>query len=183
MTCIVGIEHKHGVLIGGDSAGTAGWSQTIRADSKVFTVGQYVMGFTSSFRMGQLLRYKLDVPSPTRQEHRDLERFMATTFIDGVRKTLSHGGFAERNNGIETGGTFLVGIGGRLFCIEDDYQVGVACSGYQAVGCGEELARGSLHTTAQFRFTPRQRAELALDAAAELSAGVAAPFVFIDQPK
>lgn len=183
MTCIIGIEHKHGVLIGGDSAGTAGWSQTIRADSKVFTVGDYAMGFTSSFRMGQLLRYKLEVASPTREERRDLERFMSTTFIDAVRKTLTTGGFAEKENGQETGGTFLVGVAGRLFCVEGDYQVGVPSTGYEAVGCGDDLARGSLHTTAQFRFTPRQRAELALDAAAAMSAGVAGPFVFIDHPK
>jgi len=64
MTCIVGIQHDGRVYIGGDSAGVAGYSITSRADAKVFTVGPYVMGFTSSFRMGQLLRYGLKAPKP-----------------------------------------------------------------------------------------------------------------------
>ena len=39
MTCIVGIADGAKVWIGGDSAGVAGWSLTVRADEKVFAVG------------------------------------------------------------------------------------------------------------------------------------------------
>ncbi len=54
MTAIVGLVHNATVYIGGDSAGVSGYSMTVRADSKVFTIGPYLMGFTTSFRMGQL---------------------------------------------------------------------------------------------------------------------------------
>jgi hypothetical protein len=178
MTCIVGIEHDDGVLIGGDSAGLAGWSKTIRADEKVFTVGPYAMGFTTSFRMGQLLRYSLDVPAPDA----DVDRFMATTFVDAVRRTLKDGGWATTTEGQETGGVFLVGVAGRLYRVSSDYQFGRAADGYQAVGCGGDIALGSLHTTSQYDIAPDTRATLALEAAAALSGGVAGPFVLIDQP-
>ena len=62
MTCIVGLVHEGVVYIGGDSAGVAGLSLVVRADEKVLRNGDFLMGFTTSFRMGQLLRYKLDPP-------------------------------------------------------------------------------------------------------------------------
>jgi hypothetical protein len=55
MTCIVGLRQGGKVFIGGDSAGISGWDVTVRADPKVFLSGPYAMGFTSSFRLGQLL--------------------------------------------------------------------------------------------------------------------------------
>ena len=52
------------MYIGGDRAGVAGLSLTVRADEKVFQNGEFLMGFTTSFRMGQLLRYSLKPPPP-----------------------------------------------------------------------------------------------------------------------
>ena len=123
MTCIVGLVDDGRVWMGGDSAGVAGWDLTVRADRKVFRNGPYVMGFTSSFRMGQLLRHGFEPPSPPEQPG-DLEAFMATTFIDAVRERLKAGGWAVKNLEQEQGGTFLVGVSGRLFEIGSDYQVG-----------------------------------------------------------
>lgn len=182
MTCIVGIEYDGGVLIGGDSAGTAGCSQTIRADEKVFTNGPYVMGFTSSFRMGQLLRYSLNAPVPGTDDHEDLDRFIATVFIEAVRDTLKSGGFAVIDKGQEEGGTFLMGLAGRLYMIDNDYQFGRSVDGYAAVGCGDDIALGSLHTTAQYDIDPLERVQLALEAATALNGGVAGPFTIIDHP-
>lgn len=62
MTCIVGLVDQGNVWIGGDSAGVGGYDLMLRADQKVFRNGDFLMGFTSSFRMGQLLRYKLSPP-------------------------------------------------------------------------------------------------------------------------
>lgn len=172
MTCIVGIQHGQRVWIAGDSAGVGGYSLSLRADAKVFRNGPYVMGFTSSFRMGQLLRYAFAAPRPTTD---DLDRFMATTFIDGVRECLKTGGFAEKTNNVEEGGSFLVGVRGTLYAVHSDFQIARTLDGYDAVGCGSDLALGSLHSTRD-RQSPKRRAIAALEAAAHHSAGVAAPF-------
>lgn len=171
MTCIVGIQHRDRVYIGGDSAGVAGYSITVRADSKVFTVGPYIMGFTTSFRMGQLLRYAFKPPEPTG----DLEAFLSTTFIDAVRTCLKDGGWLSKNKDQEEGGTFLVGVKGQLFSVESDFQVGRPLDGYAAVGCGSDLALGALHATRE--RGPQWRVQTALAAAAYHSAGVSGPFV------
>src|SRR2546430_1004120 len=99
--------------MGGDSAGVSGWGLVVRADHKVFRNGPYVMGFTSSFRMGQLLRWGFDPPAPP-DCRGDLESFMATTFVDAVRGRLKAGGWAKKDSEQEQGGTFLVGVCGRL---------------------------------------------------------------------
>ena len=178
MTAIVGIVKDGQVHIGGDSAGVSGWSLTVRADSKVFTTGPYVMGFTTSFRMGQLLRYALQPPTPSG----DLEAFMATAFVDAVRDTLKNGGWARKESEREEGGVFLVGVHGRLFCVESDYQVGEAVDGYAAIGCGNEIALGALHATASTGMRPRKRIKLALEAAERFSAGVRGPFAYVASP-
>jgi hypothetical protein len=171
VTAIVGLVHDDRVYIGGDSAGIADYSVTIRADAKVFRNGPYLLGFTSSFRMGQLLRYALQPPAPGT----DLDRFMVTTFVDAVRDCLKAGGFATKDSEAESGGTFLVGVAGRLFRVEADYQVGESVDQYDAVGCGADIALGALHATAD--FPPKRRISLALEAAAKHSAGVRGPFV------
>jgi hypothetical protein len=175
MTCIVGVlvPASNSVLIGGDSAGVSGWDVTTRADQKVFTKAPFVMGFTDSFRMGQLLRYSLNVQE--RPAQMDVFEFMATWFVDSVRSCLKNGGFATKKEEQESGGTFLVGYRGRLFELNSDYQVGESTFDFAACGCGAQIAIGSMYTSAG---TPLERARKALEAAAEFSAGVRAPFHF-----
>lgn len=179
MTCIVGLlagpglVAGKGVVIGGDSAGVAGYLTVVRADPKVFRTGPFLIGYTSSFRMGQLLRFRLSVPA--RHPDVDVFQFMVTTFVDAVRDCLKAGGCAEVNNAVESGGTFLVGYAGRLFEIDGDYQVGEPADGYAAVGGGAELALGALHATAD--RPADERVQAALAAAAYFSTGVRPPFV------
>jgi len=104
---------------------------------------------------------------------------MATTFVDAVRECLSTGGYARTEDGQEQGGQFLVGIRGRLYAVGADYQIGHTISGYAAVGSGYLVALGSLHSTAKSSIGSRQRAVLALEAAAELTEGVRPPFTVV----
>lgn len=173
MTCIVGLAHEGKVTIGGDSAGVdERYALQVRTDRKVFANGELVMGFTTSFRMGQLLAFRLKVPK--RHPNDDLMTWMVNDLVDAIRDCLKQGGYAKRVNEVEEGGAFLVGVGGRLFSVQGDYQVGESSAGYDAVGCGDLIALGSLHATAGDE--PELRVRKALDAAERFSAGVRAPF-------
>lgn len=177
MTCIVGIADSGNVYLGADSAGVSGFNTTIRTDVKVFRNGPYVMGFTSSFRMGQLLQYTLKAPVPEDLDDSELHGFMCTVFVDEVRDCLKAGGFAEDDKGQESGGTFLVGVQGHLYEVASDYQVGEREEGYEAIGCGEAYALGSLYSTSgNDAYTPVARITLALEAADRYSNGVQGPF-------
>lgn len=176
MTCIAGLVDGDSVLIAGDSAGTAGYDLTTRLDPKVFVRGGVAIGFTTSFRMGQLLQYRLDVP---RVPTLGLHQWMSTRFVDAVRDCLKTGGFATRTSEQESGGTFLVGVHGRLFSVETDYQVAEHAGGIAAVGCGAAYALGSLATSSG---SGSHRLRRALRVSERFSAGVRGPFTIVRAP-
>ena len=173
MTCIAAVSEGERVWIGGDSAGAKDWSIAIRADEKVFCNGPFIMGFTSSFRMGQLLRYAFTPPDLPSND--DMDRYMVTVFVDAVRQCLKTGGLAQVKDQVEAGGIFIVGVRGSLYVIESDYQVGKYADGYAAVGCGADIALGSLFTSRG--QPPDSRIRKALEAAEAHSSGVRGPFV------
>jgi ATP-dependent protease HslVU (ClpYQ) peptidase subunit len=176
MTCIVAVTSPAGICMGGDSAALSGWVNLSGAEPKVFTNGDYLIGFTTSFRMGQLLRYA-DLPKPLDRTGEELLRFMCTEFIDATRTLFKDGGWAENEKGAEKGGTFLVAVNGALLKVDGNYMVTQPADGYAACGAGWELALGALHATA--RVAPERRCRLALAAAAHHSAAVRAPFHII----
>lgn len=177
MTCIVGVVDKGAVIIGGDSAGvsTGNLSLVVRNDKKVFRSGDFVMGFTTSFRMGQLLAYNFHPPKP--RQGIDPMEYMVTDFIDATRARMKEGGFRRVKEEQEEGGTFLVGYAGRLFQINGDFQVGESTHGFDAVGCGELIALGSLYSSSGVgSLAAFDRVIGALKAAEAFSAGVRGPF-------
>lgn len=176
MTCVVALRADDGrILMGADSAGVGGYSMQNRADPKIYRVGEALIGFTTSFRMGQLLGYGLSLPD----HHADvsIEQFLVTSFVDAVRGCLKAGGYAHKENEVERGGTFLLAYRGRIFCVGDDYQVGERAEPFDAVGCGFDLALGSLHATGDLEVAPEKRVVMALHAASQFSAGVRPPFI------
>jgi len=176
MTCIVGVVYGQHVWIGGDSAG-ADVYHTIytRTDPKVFRKGEMAFGFTTSFRMGQLIRYKMDVPlDPLHNAKLDVHKYLAVDFMDALRKCLKDGGFAEKDKEAETGGTFMLGLRGQLYTVESDYQFAQVEQPYAAVGSGAAIARGALYATAD--LMPEDRIRIALEAAAEHNYTVRPPF-------
>lgn len=178
MTCIAAIIDDAGsVWMGGDSAACGDHlSIATRQDPKVFRVGCYLIGFVESFRMGQILQYHLNPDVPPKRG--DLKAFMAREFVPTVRKVLKDHGFARVENTQETFGDFLVGVRGRIFSIHEDLDVGEYHRPFAAIGCGSDLALGSLFTSTRDK-SPRRRLQTALQAAATFSAGVRGPFTIL----
>ena len=177
MTCIAAIKHEGLVYVAGDSAGVSGASLSLqmRRDGKVWAKDGFVFGFTSSFRMGQLLRYKFK--PPTHHADVDAYEYMVSDFVEEVRVCLKKGGYARIKDNSEEGGTFIVGYKGEIYIIEDDYQVGMLCDDYMAVGCGHAYAKGAMYALRNNTGSPKMKLEVALEAAERHSAGVRAPFI------
>ena len=94
--------------------------------------------------------------------------------MDAVRECLRDGGFIKTSDGVEEGGQFLLGYRGRLFEVDSDFQVGESVDGTAAVGCGAEVALGSLYTSRG--MAPEDRILNALLAAEFYAPGVRGPF-------
>lgn len=175
MTCIVGLIDEGRVYIGGDSAGVSNFNIRQRKDPKVFKIGKMVIGYTSSFRMGQLLRFSMKLPEFLSSD--DVFEYMCTKFTDSVRECMKTGGYLRTDNGQEEGGFFLVGFKGRLFEVNSDFQISELVQRYAATGCGEYYALGSLYETEKSDMSPKDRLTSALECASLFSAGVCGPYI------
>jgi ATP-dependent protease HslVU (ClpYQ) peptidase subunit len=175
MTCIVGYVDKDGVYIGGDSASVSqeDLSYNIISDEKVFSKGDFIFGFSTSFRMGQLLRYKLRVP--THPKGMDNTQYMVTLFIDAVKKCFEDNDYVDMMT--DDGGCFMVGYKGGLYVILSDYQVAQPKENFAALGCGEAFALGAMYASVEKE--PIKKIEIALNASVAFSMGVKPPFKFI----
>ena len=180
MTCIVGFCNEKTMVMGGDSAAVGGLELTIRKDPKVFSLKQIngpnlLVGFTSSFRMGQLLM-TMEVPQDESNGEKPFE-FMIKKFIPEVRAILKKGGFTTIKENEEIGGSFLVGYRGNIFNIENDFQVGYPASPYYAVGCGAPYALGAMDILIKTNLKDYElMVKTALAVAECRSAGVRRPF-------
>ena len=187
MTCIVALIHENKVLLGGDAAASDDKSGLIfqRTDPKVFKVGQFGIGFVDSFRMGQILQYQWTPPiyKPT-AGYRNLDKFIRTKFVESIKDAFKEQGYGNFSSGTEEGdqgGIFLIAVqgAGRIFTMDTDFHIGEADVMYMAEGAGQELALGSLFSTAQVK-TPRKRVRMALEAAAKFNMSVRPPFTIIE---
>ncbi len=184
MTCIVGLVHEGVTYIGGDSLGSNGHSKTVRKDQKVFhlkDIKNAVVGYTSSFRMGQLLMYGTGLIDNRDTHEKDIDhQYLVTKFIPNVIKLFEDGGYSKSISGEKKGGCFLLGYKDKLYQIESDFQVGQSALYYDACGSGEEFALGSLHSTEGTELTPIERIHKALQAATQFSVGVAPPYTILN---
>lgn len=183
MTCVVGfVDDKKRVWMGADSAGTNGYlQQSIRTDTKVFRNKDFIFGFAGSFRMGQILKYHFHIPP--RLEGMSDEEYIYTDFLDGLIACLVGNNFAQVKENRLHGGNFLFGYNGKLYEVQSDFQIGQVYEPFNAIGCGDDLAKGCIYgiyglaQSGAFTIDPEQIIELALNASSNYSAGVSQPFV------
>lgn len=192
MTCIVAVTDGQKVVLGGDSAGVREHDMRVRANAKVFRVGSYGIGFTSSFRMGQILQHATDLPEPPTDAEPDaLERFMVLEFVDTLRQLFKERGFGKTatiarspqltESGQEVAGAFLVAVAGQTFEIREDFHVARPATPFAAVGRGAELALGALHALdGGPELSLQERAIKSLEAAEAFCAAVRGPFQVIE---
>ncbi len=175
MTCIVGFVEGNTVWMGGDSAGTNAWlDQDLYDTPKVFRNDGALIGSCGSARQADLLRHALKVPD--HDPRVDFGKYMVTSFIEAVRTCFKAGGVCATNNGVEQSqGDFIVGYKSQLCVIYSDFQVRIPKLQYAAVGCGDQIALGSLFSSDHIK-SGRDRISLALRASERFSAGVRGPF-------
>lgn len=138
MTCIVGYIENKKVYIGGDSASVADFHIDLRQDKKVFRRGEMIFGFTSSFRMGQILNY--DFVIPEHDERKSDFEYLCTDFVDALVDQFIDKRYAKINSNEVSGGFFLLGYKGSLYGIESDFQVSELIRPYDSCGCGSQYA-------------------------------------------
>lgn len=167
-TCIVGISYRGKVWIGGDSSLSGEGQCTIRSASpKVWKAGPYLIGFAGDGDAYSAIFGNLD-PRPPRG---DLDRWMHSDFTTLIKDAI------ERHPRIEgeepLSWSLLIGVDGRIFVL-DDYGMNRVYKKYCAIGSAAGPAFGVLFATPG--LPPKQRIELALEAAFEHEDAVRKPW-------
>lgn len=179
MTAIAAIIDGDTIHIGADhalSASDGGW-QIIRKNPKVFMNGEIGIAYTGSPRLGDILQYSWTPPKWNKNEI-ILDKFMRTVFIDSIRKIFNEKGNDSIIDVEETfGSRFIVAIDGRIFVIQEDYQVSENSDDYMAEGSGRNVAMGSFFSTNSLKA--KERLEIALTAASKYVETVRPPFTVI----
>lgn len=180
MTCVVACKSPDGkIVIGADSAGSDGHFVMRRSDAKIVYVEgddeSVAFGYTTSFRMGQILRHHLKLPPRLKK---DLVDWLVVDVVEAIAKTFKERGYEkkDKNTGQLLGGTFILLAGQELFVVEGDFQLAEPADSYCAVGSGEMVAYGALYALAGTDVAPEIKVRLALEAAAEFTTTVRGPF-------
>lgn len=187
MTCIVGFLNGDIVHMAGDHIGTDGYSREIQGRSKVFRNGDFLIGYTSSFRMGQILEHVWEPPKKSKK-CKDVTEFMVKQVVPSLIACFDNNRFIRSINssdeeakkavpGQACGGEFLVGYNGHLFKIESDFSVLECVNGYDSIGAGEAYSLGAFSALDSegllASLDPRRILTIALQAAEEHCALVA----------
>lgn len=192
MTCVVAVTDGERVVMGADSASVSQLDIHIRETQKLFRAGPYAIGFTRSWRMGQILEYVTELPEPCDSDDgKELEHFMVASFVPVIRQSFIDHGFSKTlrvartadytEEGQEAAGVFLVALRGHIFEIRDDYQVARPVTPYAAVGSGAIAALAALHAPyAHTKLPLKEKAEAALVAAETYTQSVRNPFHFLE---
>lgn len=169
MTCIVGMIRGSNVYLGCDSAASC-TSQigTIKNISEKLFVKKIsdrfniVYGYTSSFRMGQILRYGFKEPEIPKEilelknycttDEKLLDNYLVNEYVDALRTCFKDKGFLEIEGNQEGAGNFLIGITDskkmfkpRLYAMQKEFSLLDYTDDYTACGSGDYFALGALY--------------------------------------
>ena len=169
MTCIVALEDNGKVYMGADSAAVDGEAISLRKEPKIFKCGEFLIGFSHSFRYGQIVEHCFNPPKVT---EKNIIKYMVTKFVPELRITLAMNEFEEKES------CMIIGYKGKIFYVESDWNVGYDDTNYHAIGSGAPTAFGSLYSTQGQH--PLDRVRIALEAAQEFTTSVRGPFNYLD---
>lgn len=166
MTCIVGLVRDGNVWIGGDRMGSDGQTKIKVTRPKVFHNGEFVIGYTQCFRLGQLLEFAWKPPF----QHTDLAdvEYLCGPFVDSVSDLIG-----AHDINIDGGPVFMFAYRGNLYTIEGNMCV-LRHEEYHAIGSGYSEAHGALHAmiyidnnSQKIVVSPEAMIRVALESAAE----------------
>ena len=142
MTCITGMVRNGHVYMAGDLMGSNGFTGKVYPDSKVFVNGDFIIGYTSSFRMGQILEWNWN--QPLRQEGICDREYMQLNVVESLRETFAAFGYGVKGGLEDIGGNFLIGYKDKLYEMQNNFSL-LSIEDYAAVGSGSYHAEAILH--------------------------------------
>ncbi len=177
MTVVLADTENETLIFAADSAASKGDEIYTIDTPKVFALGSYLFGYAGSYRIGQILRYYVELPEPP---EREAERFLVREVVPILRAAvLEQGAAGPGQDFLGEKTALLVGFQGRIWCVGTDLTVTPEPS-YAAIGSGRLRAYGAFHALYGAGVGPAlRRLELVLEATAEHTTNVRRPWHFL----
>ena len=140
MTTILGVQHRNGFTLAADSQTTSNDRPYIHPDlAKITKVGSLWIAGAGSARVCDIVQNNWTPPSYNKADAP--YKYMVSKAIPSMRTVIEKSGFV-----LKEGDTFqfLIGIGGSLFEVADDYSVLATADKIYGIGSGAPYAVGAI---------------------------------------
>lgn len=187
MTAIIGVEDRGIAYVGADSSSVVGdQAVLVMRSPKVFRNGEYVIGFSYTFRFGNILQYLWSPPTPPERIEQSpelFERFMVRELGPSIRAAVDEGhSLIEKEGGYEVG-LAIIGVRGRIWHYERDQGILCYADGVATTGSGYNLLTASYRTIqiVKPKMPTQDKVLTALHVTADsMAGGVRGPFRVLD---
>lgn len=181
MTIIIAYKEKDKIWMGADSqctdGGTAIHLKTEKIVKKKIENIDIIYGVAGYIRVNNILKYNFNEPQFD-ENCQTLDDYMYKTWLKSFRKTITKNGFKDTSEGIDNfnDSILLVGIQGRIFRVDSNYQMYEINEDYTCIGSGSSYARGALYVTKCMEIPIDTKVGLALEAACHYNIYCSEPF-------
>jgi len=172
MTCIIAYKENGKSYIAGDRMGSNGWTKIRSNTPKIFKKDSFLFGYTSTFRMGQILEHELIIPK--RKVDQTLENYVYTDLIYKIRTCFKDNGYGCKPTDAvsEKAGNFIFILEGRIFEVQNDFSV-LEHEEFCSIGSGEAHAHAALEVLKSLkRYSPKEKLKKAMSIVAKFVVSV-----------
>lgn len=149
MTCVLALKFidetdKQVVLLAADKMGSNGSVKRIYTKPKIFKNGDFYIGYSTSFCMGQILQHVWTPPEQKIGQTDD--DYLFNDVRASLHKMFEDNDFGfkkSESNGEPNRGTFIMVYKGRIFEVFSNMAL-LEVDGFASVGCGSEIMQGAI---------------------------------------
>lgn len=179
MSCIAAVIHNGKVIMGGDSIGVGASGEVqLRKDTKVFTVGPYIIGTSGSWAVNHALRDSHRFSETPNLRVTEIDQFMRCSLLNDIKIALHD--YRVQPEDIDKS-EILVGFKGHIFHLYGTSQVSEELLNFEACGSGAQVARGAMFRGLGYTESPRDFVRNALEAAERFCSTVRGPFTILEE--
>lgn len=149
MTCIVALKTlENSLVLAGDFMASNGFSFRRVVTPKVFLKSEIcAVGYTSSFRMGQILEHLWTLP--VRIEGLTDDEYIFVYVVQSLREAFKQHGYGIKSGLEEIGGNFILVYKDRIFEIQSNFSILEYDTDMIAVGSGTDAAYAAMFIMGQ----------------------------------
>lgn len=180
MTCIIGYKTEKGTFLGADSLGSNGHTKAEYTTPKLFKVYDMVIGYTTTYRFGQILQYHM---KEILVKEMDSYNYLIKIIVPEIRRCLGEHGAKHTKDNLESGGNCIIGYKNEIYELQNDFSVLSSVNGLITVGSGEDISRGAMIALKETTLNPEECIRKALEITSECVTSVGGTTHILEVPK